>query len=260
MEPLDTAQIRNDIIPEDWSEIPIYQNGQLVAWTQPNGDDTIVGIAPYFASLTSMPQMIIQNGIVQIFYSAVSIGYYTEEYNYRHIWGVFTEGDNQWSEQTDYTNDVFHLLSECVYPSLAPAVINNTYHIIYQEDNLPGNSLQPNGNPTHSPIENDMVYLPLSPLPVNVEETPRSTSFEVSQNYPNPAGATTYFTIELNQGANISVEVYSATGQLVFSNNYGYKPAGKHIFTLNTENYIPGVYFYTVSNGSNKVTRKMIIQ
>ena len=259
MEPLDTAQIRNDIIPEDWSELPIYQNGQLAAWTQPNGDDTLVGIAPYYASLTSMPQMTIHNGIIQIFYSAVSVGYATEEYNYRHIWGVFTEGDHQWSEQTDYTNDVFHLLSECVFPSLAPNTINGTYHIIYQTDNLPGNSLQPSGNPTHPPHENNMVYLPVSPLPVNINETNQTTSFEVSQNYPNPANRETYFSVNLNEGANIDLEIYSVTGQLIYNKNYGFKPAGKHIITLRTENYIPGVYFYTVTNGKNKVTRKMII-
>ena len=90
-----------------------------------------------------MPQLVIHDGIIQIFYSGLSVGYDNEEYNFRHIWGRFTEGDNMWSEFMDYTSDVFHIFSECVYPAAAPHPVNGSYHILYETDNLPGNSLQP---------------------------------------------------------------------------------------------------------------------
>jgi hypothetical protein len=259
MEPLDTAQIRNDIIPEDWSTLPIYQNGQLAAWTQPNGDDTIVGVPYYGASLTSMPQIIVENGIVQVFYSALTIGFATEEYNYRHIWGVFSEGDGQWSEQTDYTNDVFHLLSECVYPSLAQSTYGDSYHILYETDNMPGNALQPTP-PTHDPVLNKMVYLPVAPLPVGISENQETASFEVSQNYPNPVVSETNLMVTLNQSADINLDVYTLTGQLVSSTNYGHQAAGTHVLTINASNLASGVYFYTVTSGNQKVTHKMIVQ
>ncbi len=257
---LDTAQITANILPtmEEWEATPIYQNGQLAAWTQPNGDDTIVGVAPYYTSLTGMPQIVVDNGIVQIFSSALSVGFDNEEYNFRHIWGTFTEGDGMWSPFTDYTNDVFHIFSECSYPAVSQNVTNDTYHILYQTDNLPGNSLQPDP-PTHDPVNNGMVYLPVSPVPVDVFENV-ANSFEVSQNYPNPVSGQAYFSVTLNEGADLSLEVYTLTGQVVSASDFGYKMAGTHTLTINANDLASGVYFYTVSNGAEKVTRKMIVQ
>jgi hypothetical protein len=261
MPALDTAQITATILPTDaeWENTPIYQNGQLAAWTQPNGDDTIIGIAPYYTSLTGMPQIVIKDDIVQIFSSAIAVGFDNEEFNFRHIWGTFTEGDGLWSPFTDYTNDVFHIFSECVFPSVSATTYGDTYHILYQTDNLPGNSLQPNDAPTHDPVLNNMVYLPVSPVPVDVFEN-TANSFEVSQNYPNPVIGQTYFTVTLNEGATVNVEVYSLTGQMISVIDYGYKTAGTHTIDMNASNLSSGVYFYTVSNGAQKVTHKMIVQ
>jgi len=258
MPALDTAQIKADILPDDWSDFPIYQNGQLAAWTQPYEDDTIVDVAIYQASLTSMPQLVIHDGIIQIFSSALAVGYDNEEYNFRHIWGCFTEGDGLWSEFEDYTADVFHIFSECVYPSAAPHPVNSTYHLLYETDNLPGNSLQPDP-PTHDPVLNNMVYLPINPYPVHVLENP-SQSFLVSQNYPNPVNGQTYFTVILNEGADLSLEVYTLTGQMINNADYGYKAAGTHTLTINASELASGVYFYTVSTAADKVTRRMIVQ
>ncbi len=255
---LDTAQIKADILPEDWSDFPIYQNGQLAAWTQPNGEDTIVGVATYYASLTSMPQMVIHDGIVQIFSSSLAVGFDNEEYNFRHIWGTFTEGDGMWSAFTDYTNDVFHIFSECVYPSVAPKASNGMYHILYMTDNLPGNSVQPDP-PTHDPVNNNMVYLPLN-FQVGIEDPIESSKFEVSQNFPNPVNGQTYFTVSLNEGADLNLEVTSLMGQIVSKSDLGYKSAGTHTLTINANELASGVYFYTVSTETNKVSRKMIVQ
>ncbi|MCB2207731.1 MAG: T9SS type A sorting domain-containing protein [Bacteroidetes bacterium] len=261
MPALDTAQITATILPTDaeWENTPIYQNGQLAAWTQPNGEDTIIGVAPYYTSLTGMPQIVVNNGIVQIFSSALSVGFDNDEFNFRHIWGTFTEGDGVWSPFTDYTNDVFHIFSECVFPSVSATTYGDTYHILYQTDNLPGNSLQPNDAPTHDPVLNNMVYLPVSPVPVDVFEN-MAHSFEVSQNYPNPVNGQTYFTVTLNEGASVNVEIYSLTGQMISMKDYGYKMAGTHTLDMNASELASGVYFYTVSNGAQKVTHKMIVQ
>jgi hypothetical protein len=258
MPPLDTAQIKADILPEDWSEFPIYQNGQLAAWTQPNGDDTIVGVAVYYAGLTSMPQLVIHDGIVQIFSSSLAVGFDNEEYNFRHIWGTFTEGDGQWSEFTDYTNDVFHIFSECVYPSASPNVHGGTYDLLYMTDNLPGNSIQPDP-PTHDPVNNNMVYLPIMNQ-VGVEDQLVNAGFEVSKNFPNPTGDQTYFTVSLDKGTGLDLKVISMTGQVIYQRDLGYKSAGMHTIRIDANNFAPGVYFYVVSDTNNKVTRKLIVQ
>ena len=258
MPPLDTAQIRADIIPDDWSTLPIYQNGQLAAWTLPNGEDTIIGVAPYYASLTSMPQMIVHDGIVQIFYSALTLGFATEDFNYRHIWGSFTEGDGYWSDFYDYTDDIFHVISECVYPSLAPQVHNGQYHILYETDQLPGNSLQPDP-PTHSPVLNNMVYLPVD-LTVGIENQLASASFEVSQNMPNPATGETMIVVSTEVMGQVNLTLSNVLGQVVYRTTENANHFGNHTFKLNVSNLDPGIYFYTVEIGENAVTKKMLVK
>ena len=113
--------------------------------------------------------------------------------------------------------------------------------------------------PTHDPVNNNMVYLPIDPLPVGMIEN-ASASFEVSQNYPNPVSGQTYFSVTLNEGSDLSLEVYTLTGQVVSSSNFGYKMAGTHTLNINASELASGVYFYTVSNGAEKVTHKMIVQ
>ena len=264
MPALDTAMIQADILPSDWTTMNLYQNGNLAAWTQEHGTDTIVGVAPYYGSLTSMPQLVITRDdfgtqIVQVFYSAVSVGFDNSEFNFRHIWGRFTEGDGRFSAFTDYTSDVFHIFSECVFPSVAQTMPDNKYHILYQTDNMPGNSLQPSTAPTHDPVLNNMVYLTVSPLPVNVNENV-GQSLEISQNYPNPFSGKTYVEVTLNKASNVSMEVYTLTGQKVAMNDYGFKAAGSHNMAIDGSQLTTGIYFYTVTAGESKVTRKMMVE
>ena len=87
-----------------------------------------------------------------------------------------------------------------------------------------------------------------------------SKNFKVSQNYPNPVNDQTYFTVTLSQGADINVQITSITGQIVQATDYGYKAAGTHTLTINAAGLAPGVYFYTVSTDTNKVTRKMVVR
>ncbi|MCB2207732.1 MAG: T9SS type A sorting domain-containing protein [Bacteroidetes bacterium] len=92
------------------------------------------------------------------------------------------------------------------------------------------------------------------------ENIASSNLFKVSQNYPNPVMGDTYFTVSLDEGSQLNLEVYSLTGQLVSTRNLGYKSAGSHTVTMNASDLSAGVYFYTVSAGVNKVTHKMIVQ
>lgn len=260
---LDTAMIQADILPEDWTTMNLYQNGMLAAWTQSNGEDTLVGIATYYASLTSMPQLVITrdamgNQIVQVFYSAVSVGFDNSEYNFRHIWGRYTEGDGRFSEFIDYTGDVYHIFSECVYPAVAQTMTDQTYHILYQTDNIPGNSIQPSDAPMHDPVLNNMVYLPISPLAVNVNDT-HLEPVTVSQNYPNPFRGNTFVNVNLEKANSLSLEIQSVTGQKVLVNNYGIKSAGLHTLSVDGSTLSTGIYFYTVVAGEHRVTQKMMV-
>jgi hypothetical protein len=260
MPALDTAQITANILPtdEEWEATPIYQNGQLAAWTQPNESDTIIDVAYYGASLTSMPQLVIHDGIVQVFYGALSVGFDNDEFNFRHIWGRFTEGDGNWSEFTDYTNDVFHIFSECVYPSAAPDMLNGMHHILYMTDNLPGNSTQPTP-PTHDPVNNNMVYLPVN-LHVGVEDQLAGSNFEVSQNMPNPATHETAIVVNTEVMGPVSLTVSNLLGQKVYQVTENANNFGNHTFTLNVSDLDSGIYFYTIQIGEKAITKKMLVQ
>ncbi len=82
----------------------------------------------------------------------------------------------------------------------------------------------------------------------------------VSQNFPNPFNGTTYVNVSLKSGSSVSIDVFTLTGQKVMSKNYGYLNAGTHNLTISSDNLSTGVYFYTVNAGTNKVTRKMIVE
>jgi len=267
MEALDTASIQADILPADWSKMELYKNGQLFAWTQDHGEDTIVGIAPYFASLTSMPTLVATRDaagtkIIQCFYGAVSLGFSIKvndvPQNYRHIWGRFTEGDGQFSDFVDYTGDQDHFFNESVYPSVAQTTLNDGYQILYETDFIPGNSLQPT-EPNHVPALNNMVLLEVSPLAVDVKEN-AGEAFEVSQNFPNPFNGSTNVNVSLNEGSALNLDVYTLVGQKVSSVAYGQLSAGSHTLSIDANNLPSGVYFYTITVGENKVTRKMIVE
>ncbi len=272
MSPLDTTQLTNDIIPDDWTTHPLYQAGQLAAWTQPHDDDTIVGVAPYFASLTSMPQITVKrdiNGVnlVTIVYSALSVGFSNAELsqNYRHIWehGTELDGQNQWGLFTDWTGDVLHLFSECVYPSAYPVMHNNssipdTLHILYQTDNLPGNSVQPTGG-NHAPVNNNMVYLQVLPPTVGINQK-LDAAFEVLQNQPNPATDQTMIDVNTTRAGTLALSVNNLIGQQVYSQAKVANAAGAYVFKLDVSQLKPGIYFYTVTAGNKSVSKKMIVR
>ncbi len=265
MPALDTADITNDIIPDDWENHPLYQKGELAAWTQPHGDDTIVGVAPYYGSLVTMPQLAVTRDaagtkIVTFFYSGLAVGFSNQELgqNYRHIWTRKTEldGTGAYSDFEDLTGDIVHIFSECVYPSMFPA--NNTFHVLYETDNLPGNSLQPTGG-NHAPVNNNMVYLPVSPYPVGVVNA-NSVSFDVLQNMPNPATDETMIVVKTQNAATINLTISNMLGQQIYTDQEVANAAGAYSFRVNVSDFNTGVYFYTVTVGDKSVSKKMIVK
>jgi hypothetical protein len=262
MAPLDTAAITNDIIPADWSTHPLYVNGQLAAYTHENeAGDTIVGVAPYYGSLTTMAKLALTpnekgEDIVTVVYSGLALGYVQEDMqqNYRHIYKVTSELDGKWSDPEDLTGDLLHLASECVYPSMMAK--NGTLHVVYETDNLPGNSLQPSGG-NHAPVDNNIVYLPITPYPVGVNQV-KEVAIEVGQNRPNPATTRTLIDVKAPRG-NVELSVSNMLGQEVYRTEKMSNGTGVE-FSVNVEDFNTGVYFYTVKFGENSVTKKMIVK
>jgi parallel beta-helix repeat protein len=90
----------------------------------------------------------------------------------------------------------------------------------------------------------------------------------VFQNYPNPFNPETWIPYQLAEDSEVSVRIYSVTGQLIRLLDLGYKEAGLYI-TKATSAYwdgttdaggrvSSGIYFYNIQAGSYSATRKMI--
>ena len=86
-----------------------------------------------------------------------------------------------------------------------------------------------------------------------------ANNISVSQNIPNPFNGSTRITVTTETSANVMVEVTNIMGQTIYTSNEGRINGTKEI-TLNANNMEAGVYFYTVTVGNNKTTKKMIVK
>ena len=86
------------------------------------------------------------------------------------------------------------------------------------------------------------------------------TNFYLEQNYPNPFNPLTNITYSLKEAGQIHIEIYNLIGQLVMSIDQGLKQAGQiYNVKLNMGKFASGIYFYTLHEGSNLITRKMLL-
>jgi hypothetical protein len=97
--------------------------------------------------------------------------------------------------------------------------------------------------------------------PTGVEEMPAQVveKFSLSDNYPNPFNPSTTIKVSLSHSGVMSLKVYNVLGQLVKVVDEGYKPAGEYVYEVNMDNFGSGVYFYTLQQGNNMITKKMIL-
>ncbi len=88
----------------------------------------------------------------------------------------------------------------------------------------------------------------------------QTLNFDVSQNFPNPSGNETRFTVNLSEPGTINYEVTNILGQLIWKGTPVSAPQGTQVISINTRNLQPGIYFYNVRVGENVITKKMVIE
>lgn len=95
----------------------------------------------------------------------------------------------------------------------------------------------------------------VKPLPAAVP-----TKFELSNNYPNPFNPSTTISFTVAQNAPTSLRVYNVLGQLVLTVYQGMAQAHQnYTYSVSMDQFSSGVYFYTLQQGSNVMTKKMIL-
>ena len=82
------------------------------------------------------------------------------------------------------------------------------------------------------------------------------------QNMPNPASTFSTINYELENNAQVALNVYDVTGKVVSSLNLGNQNAGTHNMNYSVENLAAGIYYYslTIDNASTSAMKMVVIK
>jgi Secretion system C-terminal sorting domain len=82
-------------------------------------------------------------------------------------------------------------------------------------------------------------------------------NFELQQNYPNPFNPKTIINYELR--IDVKLMVYDALGREVQTLVNGSPKVGRHSVTFDASGLTSGIYYYKLTAGNFKQTRKMLL-
>ncbi len=95
---------------------------------------------------------------------------------------------------------------------------------------------------------------------ITVEVTGVPTKFDLTQNYPNPFNPSTVIRFTVDKTETASLVVFNALGEEVATLFNGIAKAGElYQVDFSAKNLTSGIYFYTLKQGQNAVTRKMMM-
>ena len=98
----------------------------------------------------------------------------------------------------------------------------------------------------------------ITAVPKTVAQVPNQ--FALYEAYPNPFNPTTTIKFSLSQAGNVSLKIYNVMGQLVKTLvNNTYKNKGDYNYQVNMDNLSSGIYFYTLIQGNQQLTKKMVL-
>ncbi len=95
-----------------------------------------------------------------------------------------------------------------------------------------------------------------------VEKTDNAipSKFNLSQNYPNPFNPSTTIEFSLNKESQVSLKIYSITGELVEDLiNSSTLASGNYKVKFDASKLASGTYIYTLKNGAQQISKKMIL-
>ena len=84
-------------------------------------------------------------------------------------------------------------------------------------------------------------------------------NYSLSQNYPNPFNQTTNIKYQITNNSFISLKVFDVAGREVITLVNENLEAGNYEIRFDTGELSSGIYFYTLTAGDYKKTRKMIL-
>lgn len=248
---------------DKWTLDPdvLFETGNLIAYNLDlNGNgtlDIVDDYGDYGVGANSMPQLVIdQYNDMWFVYSAITETYDNGAQQYRHLWMRSSlDGGATWSDFVHLSDDIIHMLDECVFPSVAREIngYDENIHMIYQADPEPGLAVR---GDLDQPGDNVIYYVTIEKETVGVDNNAAIKEIQVTA-YPNPFSSETSLNISLSKKADVNVEVYSVTGQKVMTQSCGQYPAGQFNVNLNASNLNSGLYFVKVLAGEQSTTTKI---
>jgi hypothetical protein len=256
MEPLDTT------IVSSYTLEYLIESGNLVGWVIPNmGDSTLLGWGEYYVSLTSFPQINIDElDRIYVLYSGVAAGYELGSKNFRHIYGNSSnDGGLTWNGITDCNVDLIYLFAENVFPAMSPTFYNNKIHLFFQSDIAPGLHVWTN---EHDPVNNDIIYMSLDTYQLTGLDSHQNDSESTLQLhcFPNPCNDKANITFKLETNSRVILKIYSNQGNLVRIEDVGRKEEGTHQFLINRNDLPAGIYCLSIETDDQIHSSKIIFQ
>ena len=93
---------------------------------------------------------------------------------------------------------------------------------------------------------------------VSIEEN-ESAINSLDQNIPNPFDNNTIIKYTLGSNEIVSFEVIDVTGKVVKTIELGSQGSGQHQIEMNANEFNKGIYFYTLTAGDSRMTKKMVV-
>jgi hypothetical protein len=264
------SQLRQDLNPDS-----LFAKGQYVAWVKDTNVFHLpanVNLTYYDAwSLTSNPDLVIDNeNKIFLVWSGETSLTDPNGCTLRHIYGrdgVIAGNNIDWHNDTlaDLTgNWIQQNFAECVFPSASPTSDGYIY-ILFQEDEYGGswilNINESQWDCQGSPDSNYMTFIKWEkPVWIGVNEKHERPAFSVGQNFPNPFNGLTKVDVYLQNAGDLTLTITSVTGQTMISIERTNVLPGVSEFIINGVQLAAGVYFYTVKQGVQSVTKKMVVE
>jgi len=158
-----------------------------------------------------------------------------------------TDNGSNWSPETRLTNNVAY----SYYPSVA--VGGSFVHVVWRENRDGNDEIYYKRNPTGNPFGIKKIS---SEVPVE---------FSLSQNYPNPFNPGTKIKFDIGSDSrfrgndNVTLKIFDILGREVVTLVNEQLQPGTYEADFDGSNYTSGVYFYELTAGEFRDTKKMII-
>lgn len=102
-------------------------------------------------------------------------------------------------------------------------------------------------------------YTPALTTGIDDDKNTMPVEFALKQNHPNPFNPSTRISFSLNEKSFISLKVYNLAGEEVATIAQGEREAGEYSINFDASRLSAGIYFYQLSAGRMKETRKMVL-